>query len=91
MKLYHSPKNPNAHLTVKDRDRVSYPTRVLLKEGQLKGRILDFGCGLGKDVEFLKTQNLDIQGYDPTYQPNYPTEKFDTIICHYVLNVLFPK
>lgn len=91
MKLYHSPKNPNAHLTVKDRDRVSYPTRVLLKEGQLKGKILDFGCGLGKDVEFLKTQNLNIQGYDPTYQPNYPTEKFDTIICHYVLNVLFPK
>ena len=37
MKLYHSPKNPNAHLTVKDRDRVSYPTRVLLKKGQLKG------------------------------------------------------
>lgn len=91
MKLYHSPKNPNAHLTVKQRDKVSYPTRILFKKGVLQGKALDFGCGLGKDVEFLTAQNLDIQGYDPFYQPHYPAEKFDTIICHYVLNVLFPK
>lgn len=91
MKLYHSPKNPNSHLTVKERDRASYPTRTLLNKGVLKGKILDFGCGLGKDVEFLKAKNFDIQGYDPFYQSNYPTEKFDTIICHYVLNVLFQK
>ncbi len=91
MKLFHSPKNPNAHLTVKERDKSSYPTRTLLNKGVLKGKILDFGCGLGKDVEFLNSKKLDIQGYDPFYQPNYPTEKFDVIICHYVLNVLFPK
>jgi SAM-dependent methyltransferase len=91
MKLFHSPKNPNAHLTVKERDKPSYPTRILLNKGILKGKILDFGCGLGKDVEFLKSKQFNIQGYDPFYQANYPTEKFDTIICHYVLNVLFPK
>ncbi len=91
MYLYHDPKNPNAHLTVKERDKPSYPTRVLLRQNVLKGKILDFGCGLGKDVEFLKEKGFDIQGYDPYYAPEYPTEKFDTIICHYVLNVLFPK
>lgn len=91
MYLFHDPKNPNAHLTVKEREKHSYPTRVLLRNKVLKGKILDFGCGLGKDVEFLKSQGLDVQGYDPHYFADFPLEKFDTIICNYVLNVLFPK
>ena len=61
MKLFHSPKNPNAHLTVKERDKPSYPTRILLNKGVLKGKILDFGCGLGKDVEFLKSKQFNIK------------------------------
>lgn len=54
----------------------------------LKGNVLDFGCGLGKDVEVLKSKNVNIIGYDPFYCPEYPTIQFDTIICFYVLNVL---
>ena len=30
-------------------------------------------------------------GYDNYYRPEYPTKRFDTIICNYVLNVLEPK
>lgn len=89
--IFQSPKNPNAHLTVKERESVSFPTRLLHESGLLKGKLLDFGCGLGKDVEFLKTKNYRIQGYDPHYLPAYPTEKFDTIFCNYVLNVLMPE
>ncbi|MCA9982497.1 MAG: methyltransferase domain-containing protein, partial [Anaerolineales bacterium] len=55
------------------------------------GRTLDFGCGLGADVAFLAAQGVDITGYDPHYAPTYPTEQFDTIMCHYVLNVLLPE
>ena len=56
----------------------------------LNGDILDFGCGFGSDVKFLHDQGYHISGYDPHYFPEYPTRKFDTIICFYVLNVLLP-
>jgi diadenosine tetraphosphate (Ap4A) HIT family hydrolase len=54
----------------------------------LKGSVLDFGCGFGKDVEILQAEGKNIVGYDKHYFPIYPTIKFDTIICFYVLNVL---
>jgi len=82
------PENINSQYTAKERDKMSYPTRILLKKELIKGKVLDFGCGFGKDVEELKEKGIDIRGYDPHYQPDYPTEKYDTIICHYVLNVL---
>jgi len=84
-------ENLNSHLTAIERDKMSYPSRILLKEKLINGKVLDFGCGLGKDVETFKEKGFDIQGYDPHYFPNYPLEQFDIIICHYVLNVIFPK
>ncbi|MCH7414566.1 HIT domain-containing protein [Belliella sp. R4-6] len=86
-----SQSNIYSHLTAKERDRISFPARMLFEKGMLKGEILDFGCGFGKDVEILKKGNLDVSGYDKHYFPNYPEKKFDTIICFYVLNVLLPE
>lgn len=83
--------NQYNHLTAKERDRLSFPTRILLNQNKLKGKVLDFGCGFGKDVEVLNAKEIDITGYDKHYFPNYPTEKFDTILCLYVLNVLLPE
>jgi len=84
-------QNPNTHLTAKKRDKLSYPARVVMKKNLLKGKVLDFGCGFGKDVEFLKAKGVDITGYDKHYFPSFPQEKFDTIICFYVLNVLLQE
>lgn len=81
-------KNKFSHLTAKEREKLSYPARLLLDKTLLRGKILDFGCGFGKDVEILQSKGLDIQGYDRHYFPTYPQGKFDTIICFYVLNVL---
>lgn len=78
------------HLTAIKRTELSVPTRYLLKHNLLKGRILDFGCGFGYDVDVLKQRGFDIVGYDPNYRTDYPQGKFDTIICNYVLNVLEP-
>ncbi len=89
--IFQSPQNPNAHLTVKEREKASFPTLFLYNNKLLKGKILDFGCGLGADIAFLEKENYDIKGYDPYYLPDYPNEKFDTIICNYVLNVLLPE
>jgi ATP adenylyltransferase len=86
-----SPQNPNTHLTVKERKYPSFAARYLHQNNLLQGRILDFGCGLGKDVSFLQEQGFEVVGYDNYYYPDYPTGKFDTIMCHYVLNVLLPE
>jgi len=83
--------NKFSHLTAMERIYLSFPARFLLDKNLFQGLVLDFGCGLGNDVKLLKQKGLNITGYDPYYFPEYPTEKFDTIICFYVLNVLFPE
>lgn len=80
----------NSHLTAKERTSLSFPVRWLLQNNFLKGRILDFGCGLGSDVKILSFNGRDISGFDKYYFPEIPSGKFDTIICSYVLNVLLP-
>jgi len=89
--IYQSPKNPNTRFTIKERKWPSYPTKQLFQQQRIKGKVLDFGCGTGLDVEFLQKNGFDVTGYDPHYAPNYPTEKFDTILCNYVLNILLPE
>lgn len=83
--------NKFSHLTAIDRVKLSSPMQFLLDRDLLKGRILDFGCGLGYDVTYLDRKGLNITGYDPYYLPKYPETKFDTIVCCYVLNVLMPE
>jgi len=83
--------NSNSHLTAKERDRLSFPARIALERGWLKGRVLDFGCGFGSDVALLQEKGIDIVGYDPHYFPQLPEGRFDTILCFYVLNVLLPE
>ena len=83
-----SAKINHPYLTAIRRTRLSAPARYLLQHGLLKGRILDFGCGLGFDTDELRRQELDVTGYDCYYRPEYPEGKFDTIMCIYVLNVL---
>ncbi|WP_427161406.1 bifunctional class I SAM-dependent methyltransferase/HIT family protein [Aliinostoc sp. HNIBRCY26] len=84
-------KNQYSHLTAIDRNYLSFPAQFLLNQNLLNGKILDFGCGLGNDVKLLEQKGCDITGYDPYYYPQYPHDKFDTIICFYVLNVLSPE
>ncbi|AFZ30135.1 histidine triad (HIT) protein [Gloeocapsa sp. PCC 7428] len=84
-------KNKYSHLTAIERTYLSFPAKFLLNNNLLKGKILDFGCGFGNDVKLLRQKGFDITGYDSYYFPNYPQEKFDTILCFYVLNVLFPE
>lgn len=79
------------HLTAIERTSMSFPMRWLKERKLLKGDVLDYGCGLGFDVQELKKEGLSISGYDNYYQPEYPEQRFDTIVCNYVLNVLEPN
>ena len=83
--------NQYYHLTAKERDTLSFPAKLLLNKSLIVGDVLDFGCGFGKDVELLLAKGKNIVGYDKHYFPEYPTKKFDTIICFYVLNVLMQE
>lgn len=89
--VYRSPQNPNSHLTVKERAQPSFPARHLLQAGLVRGRVLDFGSGLGEDVAFLRSCGFEVTAYDPHYAPDPPQGRFDTILCLYVLNVLLPE
>ena len=84
-------------LTAMHRNKISAPARYLLKNNLIKGRVLDFGCGKGKDVEELRDAGFDILGYDPNQikwsrgSSISPGNKYDTILCTYVLNVVNAK
>ena len=82
-------QNKFSHLTAIERIYLSFPAKNLLAQNLLQGKILDFGCGFGSDVRLLQQKGFDIIGYDSYYFPELPQYKFDTIICFYVLNVLF--
>ena len=75
-------------LTAISRKSISRPMSYLCSMGLLKGRVLDYGCGLGQDVERLADRGVNIHGYDPHHQPDLTRGKFDTITCNYVLNVI---
>lgn len=78
----------NSKYTAKKRKKVSFPTKYLFNKNKICGKVLDFGCGYGKDVEFLESKQVNVVGYDLYYKPEHPKGKFDTIICNYVLNVV---
>lgn len=80
----------NSHLTAKERTTLSFPAKWIYERGFIKGNALDFGCGFGSDVDILQKRKVNILGYDKFYHPEYPNEKFETILCTYVLNVLEP-
>lgn len=90
MRLFHSPDNPYPHYTAIDRKEASFPTRFLLGKGLVQGRVLDFGCGKMADLKHLQRQGVEVVGFDPHYLNEWPAGTFDTILCHYVLNVLLP-
>lgn len=83
-----------AHLTAIARKAPSAPMKWLAREGKLNAiqTILDYGCGKGKDVEWLSDFYYNIEGYDPFYAPNTLSNDskncYDVITCNFVLNVI---
>lgn len=88
---------PLAHLTAIARKNPSAPMKWLCANDCLVGDILDYGCGKGKDVEWLNAkcdeEGLEgnrVVGYDLHFAPNTISTNmvFDTITCNFVLNVI---
>jgi hypothetical protein len=53
--------------------------------------ILDFGCGIGRDVSLYRAHGYEVEGYDP-HEPfgfqRQPAGRFDLVTCLFVLNVI---
>lgn len=65
------------------RKKPSNPASFLHENGLLVGECLDYGCGRGFDRDFYS-----MDGYDPLWFPHFPSKKYDTIMCNFVLNVV---
>ena len=79
--------------TAISRQKMSRPMKKMYESKMFdKKRVLDFGCGKGFDVEYLKNEGkIDITGYEPyacDKYLQYPTGKFDIVTNNYVLNVI---
>jgi len=79
--------------TARARKEPSLPLRMIVN--RLHGKIIDYGCGRGTDVEWLKARGYDVVGYDP-YWPEYNRPElltdntYDVVLCFYVLNIVLP-
>ena len=74
----------------------SRPLRKIDEITKIRGPVIDFGCGRGEDVLFLRSEVYRAYGYDPYWHalPDKwavglePDRKYNTFLCTYVLNVL---
>ena len=59
----------------------------------IKNQVFDYGCGTGKDVQYLKSRGYSVNFWDPYYFNKTPPSRFRahsfrTIFCTYILNVI---
>jgi SAM-dependent methyltransferase len=78
-----------SHKTAIRRRAISCPTKYLYNKGLLVGKILDYGCGRGDDIQRLNELHVKADKYDPYWFPfAINAYSYDVIICNYVLNVI---
>jgi len=65
------------------RTEPSRAATLLVERGLVRGRVLDFGCGYGRDADAFGWES-----YDPYYRPAKPDGSFDTVVCISVLSAL---
>ena len=86
-----------SHRTAIRRNGPSKPIQLVFSRGLVPstGRILDFGCGYGEDVQWLRTKSYaEVVGYDSYTHCAHrgPVKgKFDLIMLTYVINTLETK
>jgi DNA phosphorothioation-associated putative methyltransferase len=81
------------HRTAIARAKQSKPIEFLVANVALDpaARILDFGCGHGADVRWLRTCGFDATGYDAHEEFGFslaPSGCFDLVTMIYVVNIL---
>ncbi|RLC02740.1 MAG: hypothetical protein DRH90_13150 [Deltaproteobacteria bacterium] len=81
--------------TAVSRKRISAPLEYILDRKYYLDKkyhsAFDYGCGRGKDFQWLKEEGYKIQAWDPYHYPDSKPgseEKFDLVLCTYVINTI---
>lgn len=80
-----------SHETAISRSKPSQTCKWVMTDLEKPSSVLDYGCGKGSDVAFLREAGFDAFGYDPYFQPEMPEGPFNAAMCSYVLNVVQEK
>lgn len=65
----------------------SKPVRLAIEKGLIHGRVFDWGCGHGSDLDYLRELGFDAHGWDPNHRPANPPESYPPGTFHFVLNI----
>lgn len=78
------------HRTALTRYNLSTPFQALARFGFLDGKhaIFDYGCGKGDDIQYLLSNNISAQGWDPYFCPNNPKQAASIVNLGFVINVI---
>lgn len=79
--------NQHQLLSQYDLEGLSQPMQWLLEKNLLQGKILIYGAD-SHEGKLLNSKGYNIECRNRDYQPNHPTEQFDTIISIYLFNWL---
>jgi len=81
--------------TAIQRTKPSSPLMFCINEFNLNDRILDFGCGRGEDVRFLRSQGFNAFGFDPYHDTEESffssviiMDECSIVLATYVLNTI---
>jgi DNA phosphorothioation-associated putative methyltransferase len=78
------------HRAAMTRVELSRPARLAIESGIItpETTILDYGCGLGGDVQRLQSSGYDCTGWDPYYFPDVELRSADVVNLSYIINVI---
>lgn len=85
--------NVSRELTAMSTKEPSSPTKWAYSRGYITSVVYDWGCGRGRDSNWLKKMDVDVISFDPYYAPDNKPQfqdfnKVKTILLVYVLNVI---
>jgi DNA phosphorothioation-associated putative methyltransferase len=78
------------HRAAMTRIELSRPVRLAIESGIIttETTIFDYGCGIGGDVQRLKSAGYNCEGWDPYYFPDVEVRSADIINLSYIINVI---
>lgn len=78
------------HRAAITRIELSRPVRLAIEAGIITTQktIFDYGCGLGGDVQRLKSAGYSCEGWDPYYFPDGELRSADIVNLSYIINVI---
>ncbi|NWH04733.1 DNA phosphorothioation-associated putative methyltransferase [Desulfobacter latus] len=78
------------HKTAISRRNFSKPVQTLLEYNFLNPNVtfFDYGCGQGDDLQALKKMGMDVQGWDPVFNPSNEKRPSDIVNLGFVINVI---